>query len=579
MELAGSISRLGRVASGAAPATLVIRGCTLLSTYTGEELPGTDVAVSGDRIAYVGPDASHAVGPRTTVIDAGGKMAGPGLADPHTHIDQFAPPAEFAARALLRGTTALFSDPVDVTAIGGYRGFAEFARLCAMLPVRVFQTVPGGVPVDPAMSNCRTMSDAERRRALGLPGVAGTGEVFAWTKVVAGERGAMRMLGDALRSGLPVNGHTAGMSGKKLCSYVSSGIFSCHEPIDAAQAIERLRLGMWVMAREGSIRRDLAAILSGVLESGVRTDRLMFCTDGVDPGDMSRYGHMDHCMREAVRLGMGPAHAAALASTHAFEYYGMGADLGGVAPGKLADIVIFERGLRPETVIVGGRIAASGGRVLARRGTRRPAPWTRRTVRLGRMSGDAFAAPSGGASATAATIKLRTEIITSMGEAELPVRGGQVVPDGASKVASFDRIGRTGARTVAFMEGFGADCALASTWCFHEGDLLVIGTDDADMALAANRVIGAGGGIAVSRGGRVRAFMPLALAGVASSRPFDEVAESLAGINSELRDAGCPLDRPHLVPLFLEFLALPSVRILSSGLVDVRGRRYVRPYT
>lgn len=572
------------MAMGDAKADLVLTGCSLVSVYTGEVVPGSQIAVAGDRIAYVGPDASHAVGPRTARIDLGGRYAAPGLADPHTHIDQFVLPRELAGRSLLRGVTSVFSDPIDVVSVAGAAGFRAFLRACAGLPMRIFNTVPGGLPVDPEFSHARRLSAAQARAAVGEPGVVGMGEVFSWTRVTARERGTMAGLSDMLERGCAINGHTAGASGRKLNAYVASGILSCHEPVDFDQVLERLRLGMWVMVREGSVRRDLGGIVPRLLEHGSYRDRVMFCSDGVDPIDMRVHGHIDHCVREAVRLGVGPVDAVAMASRNCFDYYGMGGDLGGIAPGRLADILVLDdlEEFRPSKVFVGGRLVASGGRIVAADpGPGRIPARMLGTVRAGRLSAGDFAVRSKRRAVTANTIEMVTEIITRPGEAELGVRDGNVraSPDrDVLKVAAFDRTGRTRDRCVGFLSGLGAGVgALASTWSFHENDLVVIGSDERDMAEAANLAAGMGGGMAVVAGGRTVASLPLQFGGILSTDPFDEVAGNLADVNSAIADAGCGFARPHLVPLFLPFLALPSLRILCRGIVDVKGRRLVPP--
>ena len=629
-----SMHRLAAVASGDRPADLVIRNCSLVSVYTGEVIEGTDVAVSGDRIAYVGPGAPRARGgarrgsggtTTTRVHDARGRHVCPGLADPHIHLDQFVLPSEFAARAVLRGTTSMFSDPVDITRVAGYEGLAEFARLCAgPVPARIFQAVPGGLPVEPRFGHGPALSPAEEAAAAARPDVACMGEVFSWTKITRRNAAAMRSVASMLGMGCPVNGHTAGASGAKLCAYAAAGIHSCHEPTSAGQAAERLRLGMWVMAREGSIRRDLRAILEGLRGSGASLDRLMFCSDGVDPADLSRYGHMDHCVREAVAAGIDPARAIAMSSRSCFDYYGMSRDLGGVAPGRLADMVVLDdlERFAVADVFVGGRQVVGSGRLLAPGGgmrarqpsRRRPRAWTRRTVMLRRLVPDDFAVRARGPRSARPrrvavnTIDLATEIITRRGTAELEARDGSVraSPDAdVWKAAAFDRVRGSGRGAVAFLRGFGAPGigAFASTWSFHENDLVVIGRDDVSMAAAANAAAfpssavagagaGAAGGMAVVSADapgpsasppagsaaarrcqrRILALMPLGFAGIASAAPFDEAAAQLETVNLAISDAGCPLARPHLVPLFLPFLALPAVRLLHAGMVDVRSR-------
>ena len=583
LSLASSIRTLNSVAMGERKADLVLENCSLISVYTGEVIPKTEIAISRDRIAYVGNDAGYAVGPETVTMDLQGKFVCPGFADPHTHIDQFVLPSELAKKSLLCGVTSLFSDPVDIVSVAGYRGFLEFLRLGRGLPMRIFQVVPGGLPVDERFSGSKRLSLSEEKSALKHPDVLGMGEVFSWTKVTAREPKTIKSLCAMLESDCVINGHTAGASGRKLGAYVSSGILSCHEPINFDQVLERLRLGMWIMMREGSIRRDLKNIIPLVLSSKTYTDRLMFCSDGVDPADLAEYGHIDHCVREAVRLGLEPADAITMASKNCFDYYGMGRDLGGIAPGKLADIVTFDdiKSIRPDKVFVGGKLVVSGGKLAVRIGKRRVPAWLKNTIKLKKFGPADFAVKSKAPTVTANTIFMQTEIITKLNAAELQVRDGNVRASAERdvwKVAAIDRIHGTGKATVGFLENFGSQVgAFASTWSLHENDLMVVGTSESDMAVAANSLVASQGGLAVAKDGKVLALMRLEVGGIISTGSLEDTLAGFEGINSCLADSGCRFSRPHLVPLFLPFLALPSVRILSGGMVDVKRRVRIAP--
>ena len=583
MSLADSISSLGSVAMGDKKADLVLKNCNLLSVYTREIIPKTQIAIINDRIAYVGPDAAHTLGPNTKVIDVQNKYVSPGFADPHLHIDQFVLPSEFAKKALLCGVTSLFSDPIDIVSVGGYKGFQEFLKLGEDLPIRIFQVVPGGLPVDEKFSNSKTLSLSQEKSAVKNPHVLGLGEVFSWTKVTLREPKTMKSLSAMLERDCIINGHTAGASEKKLNAYVSSGILSCHEPINFEQVLERLRLGMWIMIREGSIRRDLKEIIPSILSHGTYTDRLMFCSDGLDPLDITKFGHIDHCIRESIKLGLKPIDAITMASKNSFDYYGMGKDLGGIAPGKLADILIFNdmNSFKPNKVFVGGKLVVSNGSFVTSI-KKKPIPsWIKKTVKLKKLSADAFLIKSKKKDILTNTIFMQTEIITKIGSTNLNSKDGHVPASLDSdiwKVAAFDRTHGTNRRAIGFLENFGADIgAFASSWSFHENDLIVIGSNDSDMAIASNYIIKNQGGIIVVKSGKILASLPLQFGGIVSIDSFEKVSSNFEKINNTIVDSGCKFSRPHLIPLFLPFLALPSVRILSGGIVDVKKRRYIKP--
>ncbi|MDH3610764.1 MAG: amidohydrolase family protein [Nitrosopumilus sp.] len=566
-------------------ADLVLKNCSLISVYTREIIPDIQISIIGDRIAYVGPDASHTINPKTAVIDVKGKYVSPGFADPHTHIDQFVLPSELAKQSLLCGVTSLFSDPIDIVSVAGYKGFKEFQKLGENLPIRIFQVVPGGLPVDRKFSNSKTLSLSQEKNAIKNPNVLGLGEVFSWTKVTLRDSKTMKSLSAMLDNGCIINGHTAGASEKKLNAYVSSGILSCHEPTNFDQVLERLRLGMWIMIREGSIRRDLKEIIPMVLSHGTYLNRLMFCSDGLDPLDITNFGHIDHCINESIKLGLEPIEAITMASRNCFDYYNMGKDLGGIAPGKLADIIIFKdlKSIKPYKVLVGGRLVVSNGSIVAPIKKKIIPNWIKNTVKLNKFSEKDFKVKSKKKNVTANTIFMQTEIITKLSSAELPTSNGNVlasVDKDVWKVAAFDRTNGTKNHIVGFLENFGANIdAFASTWSFHENDMIIIGSNDSDMALAANELRKTQGGLTVVKSGKVKALLPLQMAGIISTDTFEKVSSNFEQINNTIIDSGCKFSKPHLIPLFLPFLALPSVRILSKGIIDVKKRSYIDPIT
>jgi adenine deaminase len=564
-------------------ADLVLKNCNLLSVYTREVIPKTQIAIIGERIAYVGPDASHTLGSKTKVIDVKNQFVSPGFADPHLHIDQFVLPSEFAKKALLCGVTSLFSDPIDVVSTTGYKGFQEFLRQGENLPIRIFQVVPGGLPVDAKFSNSKTLTLSQEKSAVKHPHVLGMGEVFSWTKVTLREPKTMKSLSAMLECDCIINGHTAGASEKKLNAYVSSGVLSCHEPINFDQVLERLRLGMWIMIREGSIRRDLKEIIPRVLSHGTYQNRLMFCSDGLDPLDISNFGHIDHCVRESIKYGLEPIDAITMASKNNFDYYNMGKDLGGIAPGKLADILIFKdfKSLKPNKVFVGGKLIISNGIFVTPIKKKTIPSWIKKTVKLKNFTKNDFLIKTKKKDVIANTINMQTEIITKIGSSQLCSKGGHVSASLDSdiwKVAAFDRTHGTNKHSIGFLENFGADIgAFASTWSFHENDLIVIGSNDSDMAIASNHLIKSQGGLVVVKSGKILASLPLPFAGIVSTDSFEKVTSNFEKINNSIADSGCKFSRPHLIPLFLPFLALPSVRILSGGIVDVKKRSYIEP--
>ena len=582
LGLSSSIHTLNAVAIGDKAADLVLENCSLVNVYTGEILPETQVAISKDRIAYVGEDASHTKGKKTVVINLEKKFITPGFADSHIHIDQFFSPAEFVKKSLLCGVTSLFADSVDIVSTCGFSGFKEFIKMTSGLPARFFHVVPGGTPVDRKFSHVKSLSPTEEKSALRMPGVLGLGEVFSWTKVTKRDSKTMKTLSTMLENNCVINGHTAGMSGKKLNAYVSSGILSCHEPINFEQVIERLRLGMWIMIREGSIRRDIKDIIPLVLANKTNKDRLMFCSDGLDPIDITKFGHIDHCIREAVKLGLNLTDAISMASKNCFDYYNMGMDLGGIAPGKLADILVFDdlMKLKPKKIFVGGMLVLSNGTIVSKI-KKHPVPkWMTKTVKLNKFTEDNFSIKSHSDLVDVNVIDMKTEIITKKGHETLSVKDENVIPSydkDVWKVAAFDRTFGSTKHAVGFLKNFGPRIgAFASTWSFHENNMIVIGSNEKDMAIAANSLLRTQGGMVVVYKGKILSSMPLQMAGIMSTDSFEKTSKNFSDINNMLLDSGCKFKKPHLIPLFLPFLALPEIRILSQGIIDVKSRSFLK---
>jgi len=327
----------------------------------------------------------------------------------------------------------------------------------------------------------------------------------------------------------------------------------------------------------------LKEILPIVISHGTYTNRLMFCSDGVDPVDISSYGHIDHCVRSAIKIGLDPIDAISMASKNCFDYYNLGQQFGGIAPGKMADILILDdlKKIKINSVLLGGKTVVSNGKLVSTIRKPKVPKWITSTVKLSKFSENDFFIKSLNSSENVNTINLKTEIVTEKTTEDLDTKNGNVCPSfdkDVWKVAAFDRTYGTKKHTVGFLKNFGAEIgAFASSWSFHENDLIVIGSNEKDMAIACNNLSKNQGGMVVVKDGKILASMPFQLAGIISLNSIESVSKQFLEINSSIIDSGCRFKKPHLIPVFLPFLALPDIRILYSGIVDVKKRVYINP--
>ncbi|MCY3854306.1 MAG: amidohydrolase family protein [Thaumarchaeota archaeon] len=579
-HLYSMIVKLNQVSMGDNPCDLLLKNCSLINVYSNEIIKNIQISILGDRIAYVGIDASHTIGPNTLIIDLEGMYISPGFADSHIHIDQFILPTELVKNSLIRGVTALFSESIDIVSTCGYKGFAHFVRSIYDLPIRIFTLIPGGLPVDDKLGTCKHLNEQQEDAALRLPHVIGLGEVFSWTKVTERNNKIMKKLSKMLKNEHVINGHTAGATNKKLNAYISSGILSCHEPINFNELIERLRLGMWLMIREGSIRRDLNNIMPYIIKNQIFKNQIMFCSDGLNPNDLTNIGHIEHCIRDSIKCGLNPIDAIRIASKNCFDYYGLTKDFGGISPGKVADMVVFDdlHKIIPNKVFVGGKLIASKGNLLTTLDLPKIPTWLTKTIKTRNFSSNSFKVKTKIQDIIATTIYLKTEIITKRNYLELHSVNDNIVPSydkDVWKIAAIDRIFNSNRYFVGFLQNFGSEIgAFASTLSFHENHMIVIGLNENDMAIASNQLTKIGGGMIVVKNGKILALMPLKYAGILSIESFEKVRDEFNYINSIIKDFGCKFQNPYLIPLFLPFLALPEIRITCNGIINIKSRTY-----
>ena len=375
------------------------------------------------------------------------------------------------------------------------------------------------------------IGEAEMADLLEAPEVLGLGEVY-WHRLLPEPERLLPLIERARRLGKTAEGHSAGARGAKLDAFAAAGIGSDHEPTTVAEAVELLRRGLTVLIREGSIRRELDTLVA-IREAGVSLRRLGLASDGLWPPDLVARGYMDGIVQRAIDLGLPPATAYQMASLNVAEHFGLDGEVGGLAPGRVADLLVLPdaRTVRPEVVVARGRVVARDGRCLAPLEPARLPPGLYDGPRVGPVEADTFRVPADGSAARVRVIRTEGQVRTFEDEARLAVRAGTVEPDPARDVALaavLDRRG-TGCRAVAFVRGFGLRSgALASSVSFDTADLVAVGASRQPLAAAVRRVVALGGGlVVVDEAGAVRAELPLPVGGFASPGTLAEVAAGL----------------------------------------------------
>ncbi len=572
-------AQLIQVALGNRKADLVVTGGRLLNVYTGELLENASVSVKGSWIAHVGPDGSHTIGPKTEVIDAAGKVLIPGLIDGHTHLAWLCCVDEFLKHALPGGTTTIITEAMEPFPVAGLDGVVDFLDSLKDQPAKIFATAPfmasisraaRGIPVDTL------------KQLLDRSDILGVGESY-WQSVLQAPEISLPVLDETFRRGKTLEGHSAGARGKKLAAYLAAGISSCHEPILPEEVLERLRLGIYVMVREGSIRRDLEAI-SVIKDSNVDLRRLVLVTDGVEPGDLLKRRTMEYVVQKAIDCGFDPVAAVQMATLNVAEHFALDRIVGGIAPGRCADMLIVPdtRTIDAEKVISNGKVVAENGRLLMppRRHTYQHHSLT--TIQLPEQfsaSDFIIRSPQKQQSPAVRIIELITELVTAELQQEVAAVDGEIKCDPANdilKVAAVDRRHTPGKTAVGLIKGFGLNAgAFACSASWDSSDIIVVGASEADMAAAINRIHELQGGAVVVKDGALQAEIPMPIFGLMSPAPLEVIVEQLEGLKQSLQSLGVTLAYPLLTLITLTGAAIPYLRICEEGLVNLKDGKTV----
>ena len=576
------IQRHMRGALGEIKADLIVTGGRLLNVYSGEILDGMEIAVLDGRVVHVGPSAAHARGDNTEVLDASGLHISPGFIDGHTHIGHYCRPYEYLQAYLPHGTTGLVASCDEQATVFGFRGVKLFLDEVGAHPLRVYTVLSMVAPQDPRLCSTKSLTQAEVAEALDDPRVIGLGEIVSWLRLLQGDGELLERIAMARKRGKIIHGHTAGARGQKLSAIAAAGVSSCHEPINEAEALERLRSGYWTMLREGSFRRDLEATLRPIVARGVSTQRLILVTDGMSPDDVLTDGHMDFVVRRAIEIGLPPLQAIRAATLNPAVYSGLEQEIGGIAPGRRADFALLEdlRSVRVRATLIDGKVLAQDGASLV---DAKPIAWPEDTFHSLNIAPGvkpaAFRIACASARAKARVMQLVGQTITAEQVVDFDARDGTLEADPAEdimKIAVFERHKPESGVALGFLKGFGARVgAVGATTNLDENTLMVAGYNDEDMARCANTLIESGGGIAVVDRGEILEKMEFPVGGIFSLGPWSVIGRMFDRVHRRLRELGAPFPRPLYALAFLTFVTLPALRITARGLVNAKERKIV----
>jgi adenine deaminase len=577
---------LAAVAMGREPADLIIKNGILVNVNTARIQPGIDVAVKDGMIALVG-DAEHIpIAESTVVVDAGGRYLVPGFIDTHDHVESsMVEVRNFAAGILPHGTTTIACDNHELTNVFGLRAVELFYRAAQSIPLKVLVAMPVCVPSIPGFEDAGAVITAEEAaRAYENGWATVQGEQMNFPGVIFGDPGVHAITAASLRAGVILTGHYASLDlNRGLNAFIASGQTACHEATTTDGALRRAELGCYAQQRYGSGRLDMPTLIKAVTENpGLDTRFFNMVTDDVTASAILEDGHLDHVVRAAIRQGVSPITAIQMVTINGAQLLEKSRWIGTISPGRAADILIVDdlASMTIDQVFCDGILVAEAGKLLREIPDFDYPEWVLHSIHLGELSEADFRVPVDTGPVRVRVMRIFPGMVhTGQEFTEMEPLDGSLSADpnrDLAKAAVFYRHepkeGATGTRAFGFVRGLGfkPGVAFASTVSHDCHNLLVVGTDDRAMVLAANELIRCGGGITVIRDSRVRATVALPVGGLMSLEPLAEVARKTGEMEEALRDAGCPHDSIEMTISLLPLIVLEELHLSNQGLVELK---------
>ena len=558
--------RIIDVAAGRAPADLVLKNATYVNVFSGE-LEKRDIAVAEGLIVGLGSYSG------AEEVDMTGKIVCPGFIDAHIHLESsLVSPAEFARAVIPHGTTTVITDPHEITNVMGEAGIEYMLASTEGLPVDVRFMIPSCVPASPMDESGANLDYRDIDSFFEHPRVQGLAEMMNFPGIISADSEAVAKIVASQAHHKKIDGHAPGLRGNDLNAYISAGVYSDHECADMEDALEKLRLGQFIMIREGTAAKNLEALMPLIL-SEKYYDRCMFCTDDKHPSDLLEKGHIDYICREAVRMGADPIRTVQVACLHAARYFLLN-NRGAIAPGYLADFAIVEdlKDFHVVTVYKKGQLVYHAGQVA-------DFPLPTIPEHLTRLAHDTFHLPVLTPASFAETRRkgligmVPGQIITvDAGYAEGVDVAGDIL-----KMAVIERHKNTRHIGIGYLRGYGLSAGAVATSVSHDShNIICVGENDEDMAFAANRIAQNKGGIVVVRDGEILEELPLEIAGIMSELPLETVNTLLENAKAAAYTLGVSRDiDPFMTLSFMALPVIPTLRLTTRGVIDVNTQQYI----
>ncbi len=581
------------VAMGRVPADLVIRNGRWVCVQSGEIIPNTDIAVKGERIAYVGPDAGHTIGKETKIIDAHGQYLVPGLLDGHMHVESgMLTVTEFVRAVIPHGTTGMFVDPHEIANVFGLKGVRLMVDEAVVQPIHVWVQMPSCVPSAPGLETPgASIGPEEVAEAMTWEGIIGLGEMMNFPGVFFSDEKMHAEMAETRQAGKVIGGHYASPDlGVPFHGYVAGGPEDDHEGTRLEDAVARVRQGMKPMLRFGSAWHDVASQVRAITEMGLDARHFILCTDDSHSETLVKEGHVNRAVKIAIANGVPPITAIQMSTLNTAEHFGLARDVGLIAPGRFADVLLVKDlpEMVPSQVISRGKLIAENGQLLIDLPAYPYPEWAVHSVRQAHplAAEDFRLSLPDGFSSTLKTVSanvigvIENQAPTRHLKIDVPALEGEVNVDisrDLAKIALVERHEGSGRVQVALVHGFGFDtsCAIGSTVAHDSHHMIVVGTDEADMAMAANELAKVGGGQVVVKEGKIIGMVELPIAGLMSNEQAEVVAEKALTVLEGFRTCGCKLNNPNMQLSLLALVVIPELRISDLGLVDVTRFEFV----